>query len=114
MLHQKSLSRVVLVAVVLTIFILSARTVIPTRADGEDDGRINEIPWVNGHGAVAVYCVDEDGEPGTSFEGGGINVLGSNGQKLLFASEDAIIEARAKLGAQARIAQKGVYTLWAL
>jgi hypothetical protein len=47
-----------------------------------DDGRINAVAHLGG---AAVYCVDADLIAASSYAEGGIQVLGIDGQPLLFA-----------------------------
>jgi hypothetical protein len=85
-------SRSVLMFIILGAFLLVNHVIAPTRSMAAD-GRINLIPWVNGHGAVAVYCIDKNGST-RSFTGGGIKVLNGSGQQLLFAAEQLIVAAQ--------------------
>jgi hypothetical protein len=108
-------SRSVLVFIVVVGLLLVSRATTPTQASA-DDGRINLIPWVNGHGAVAVYCIDKNGNT-RSFTGGGIRVLNGSGQRLLFAAEQLIIAAQVQADQTRRavlILAQGIYSLYAL
>ncbi len=110
-------NHVLLVVVVLLAFLLANSYALPAKADEPTDGRINLIPWVNSWGAVAVYCVDQFGHAGGSYTGGGIVMLNSNGQRMLFAREAAITPARVladQLHAMQLILAGPLYTLWAL
>ena len=77
----------------------------PTHADD----RINEPPWVNSWGAIAVYCQD--------FASSGIQILDGSGALLLTATPEQIVPARQnanQLNQPMKIASEGKYTLWAI
>ncbi len=108
-------SRKVLIFIIMAVLLLVSRVTVPSPASASD-GRINLIPWVNGHGAVAVYCVNQNGGT-SSFAGGGIKVLNGSGQQLLFAAEAQIIAAQEradKTGGAVLILTQGIYSLYAL
>jgi hypothetical protein len=108
-------SRSIFIFIFVSVVLLVNYAIMPTPSSAAD-GRINLIPWVNGHGAVAVYCIDKNG--GTrSFTGGGIKVLNSSGQQLLFAAEKLIIAAQVqadKTHSAVLILVQGMYSLSAL
>jgi hypothetical protein len=115
MLVSHRFSRSVFIFIFVVGLLLVSRTTTTIQA-GTDDGRINLIPWVNGHGAVAVYCIDKNGST-RSFTGGGIKVLNSSGQRLLFAAENLIIAAQVQADQTRRavlILTQGIYSLAAL
>ncbi len=85
-LPRKALLTGLLVMLALTTGLL---THTPAHADGPTDGRVNSGVWANSYGAVAVYCVDATGTPGTSFAGG-ISVLNATGTVVLWASASQI------------------------
>jgi hypothetical protein len=87
-----SLSRMLIFIVVALVFLLPMLATTPARADVPTDGRINLIPWVNSWGAVAVYCVDQNGGHG-SYTGGRIEVRSATGQILLTVTEAQINQA---------------------
>src|SRR5436305_3859372 len=95
---SRQLPRHVFVFVLIIVTLLVGSAAIghpaPAMAASPTDGRINLIPWVNSWGAIAVYCVDKFDHPGDNFTGGGIKILGENGQKLFFAREALIIPAQ--------------------
>jgi len=116
---RKLISRKILLFVLVMVVLLVSRGITPSPAKAEipTDGRINLIPWVNGHGAIAVYCVNQFDRPAGSFTGGGIKFLGSSGQKLFFAAEKLITAAQVladKLGRPVLILTQGLYSLYAL
>jgi hypothetical protein len=90
-----SLSRLLIFFVVGLVFLLPLLATAPARADTPTDGRINLIPWVNSWGAVAVYCVDQNGGHG-SYTGGRIDVTDATGQVLLRVTEAQINQAGVK------------------
>jgi hypothetical protein len=103
--------------VVASVLLLVGRAATPVHADNPNDGRINRIPWVNSHGAIAVYCVDQFDRPGASFTGGGIKILSEFGQKLFFAKESIINPARIQAnetGKSVLILSSGLFSLYAL
>jgi len=90
---------------------------LPKAALAADDGRIDVIPWVNGWGAVAVYCIDQTGHSARSYSGGEIRVLNSDGQQLLAANEAALNAAQNTANTSNHnvlIASSTVYRLWAV
>jgi hypothetical protein len=115
MFTSRTFSRKVLIFIFIAVLLLVSRVTMPDPVSASD-GRINLIPWVNGHGAVAVYCVNQSGGT-TSFTGGGIKVLNGSGQQLLFAAEKLILAAQEqadKTGSSALILTQGLYSLYAL
>lgn len=92
---RRAVSRGLWSGVLLSLVLILASVVnVQAQGGGSNDGRINQTPWVNGFGAVAVYCLDENGHPGGSFSGGGIQVLNTTGQRVLFASDVQITQAQ--------------------
>jgi hypothetical protein len=87
-----SLSKMLVFVVIGLVFLLPLLATAPARADTPTDGRINLIPWVNSWGAVAVYCVDQNGGHG-SYTGGRIDVTDADGQVLLRVTEAQINQA---------------------
>jgi hypothetical protein len=112
--NQPTSATRILVIVVIGIVLLVANAMLPVRAGSPDDGRINQLPWANSFGAIAVYCVDQFDRPASSYAGGGIKILGSTGQKLFFASE-AVINAASlranQTGGSVVVHTESVYTL---
>jgi hypothetical protein len=105
-----SLSRLLIFAVVALVFLLPLLATAPARADTPTDGRINLIPWVNSWGAVAVYCVDQNGGHG-SYTGGRIDVTNADGQVLLRVTEAQINQAGVNPNHAVVIASGPLYTL---
>ena len=108
----KSLAMLAFVCLTL----ITSLSIAPAKAQDPTDGRINRVPWVNGHGAVAVYCVDANGGNG-SFTGGGIKVLTGDGQQVIFAPEaqiKAAMQAADQLNKPVLILSGGLYSLYAL
>src|SRR5258708_6856979 len=68
--NRKSLLKVVMLSLIVAAAIFS----ILHQVEATDDGRINQQTWVDGHGAVAVYCLDTNGNPARNWSGG-IKVL---------------------------------------
>jgi hypothetical protein len=115
--RSRFFSRNMLVLVVIIVLLLVIQVAGPVKADEPNDGRINRIPWVNSHGAFAVYCVDQFDHPGASFTGGGIKILSSTGQKLFFAKESIITPAQIqadKIHGSVLILASGIFRLYAL
>jgi hypothetical protein len=85
------------VGIVIVALLLAGTSMTQVRADdvsNRDDGRINQLPWVNSFGAIAVYCVDATNHPASSFTGGGIYILNAAGRQMFFAPEAIINPAR--------------------
>src|SRR5215213_9121864 len=94
----RRLPSVMLLVVTLAILfvVFAGGALMPVRAGDPGDNRINRSPWVNSFGAIAVYCVDASGKAGGSFAGGGVVILSSSGQRVLFAPEAALNNASAR------------------
>ncbi len=81
---NRIISRNTLVVVAISVVALALLLLIPTQAQElPNDGRVNLLPWVNGWGAVAVYCVPPSGGPAKTLPGGGVTVLNQRGQLLM-------------------------------
>jgi hypothetical protein len=104
--HRQLSTRSILVIVVVVIVLLAMRLASPVRADDPSDGRINLLPWVNSHGAVAVYCSN-----------GGFVVLNGKGKQMLAGSEASVRSAQdvaSQTDKAALIVAGSIYRLWAL
>ncbi len=110
-LNSASWRPVIVLAIVAAVLLLGAFSATPARADLPTDGRINIMPWVNSWGAVAVYCVDQNGGHG-SYHLGGIRVTSSTGQLLLTATEAQILKAGVPLQGDVIIMSTPLYTLF--
>jgi hypothetical protein len=82
----------------------------PASANNSDDGRIET--WRNSLGTVNVYCVDQNGDPASSVNEGGILVMDGTGHKILFASNQQIDAVEPDPAHKAAIASGSVYTLY--
>ena len=105
-----SVSRMMIFAVVALVFLLPMLATTPAKADVPTDGRINLIPWVNSWGAVAVYCVDQNGGH-SSYTGGRIEVRSAIGQILMTVPEAQIVQAGVNPRHPVVIASGSLYTL---
>ncbi len=94
------------VAVLTSGFFLLA----PARANLANSRRISA--YRNSLGSVVAYCVDENGDPASSFNGGGILVLDGSGRRILFASEEQIQAAGNNPAQTVPITSGSVYTLY--
>jgi hypothetical protein len=94
------------VAVLTSGFFLLA----PASANFPDTRRISTFH--NSLGSVAAYCVDENGDPASNYDGGGILVLDGSDRRVLFASDEQIQAAGDNLTKNTAIASGSVYTLY--
>jgi hypothetical protein len=81
------------------------------------DGRINQQVWVNGWGAVAMYCHGANDQPSGSYANGWIVGLDENGQEIVRVDAVTItaghIEAD-ETGLAVLIFSGDIYQLYAL
>lgn len=88
-----SLNKVLRVLLLTLILAVGAGIVSPQPAQA-GDGRINEMPWVNGWGGVAVYCYTATEAIGNYTNGGSIAVRDQNGQIVLRLRDTVIVPKR--------------------
>jgi hypothetical protein len=108
---MKNLSRLLLPALLLVI----ALTLVgaPSMAG---DGRINQENWINGWGAVVMYCHGANDRPAGSFANGWLVGLNETGQEIIRVDEATITAGHLEAdqtGGAVLIYDDGTYMLYA-
>jgi hypothetical protein len=81
------------------------------------DGRINQQIWVNGWGAIALYCHGSNDQPSGGYADGWIVGLDQNGQEIIRVDENTITVGHAEAdetGLAVLIFSGEIYQLYAL